>query len=113
MVTTFDRAGLARRVFAGEGADERIAAQRDHSTAPRAAFRDPERCPQGSLAVYDIRLVEGDYATVLTPSSSSMPLSRSVSHAWRAGVAPEDAGSVRIRAQAPIARRADRARVDR
>ena len=62
---TLDRAGLARRVFAGEGADERVAALNaiTHPAIERRAWEILNAAPAGTLAVYDIPLlVEGDYA---------------------------------------------------
>ena len=52
---TLDRAGLARRVFAGEGANERVAALNaiTHPAIERRAWEILSAAPAGSLAVYD------------------------------------------------------------
>lgn len=100
---TLDRAGLARRVFAGEGADERVAALNaiTHPAIERRAWEILNAAPAGSLAVYDIPLlVEGDYAdrfdaVVIVDA----PIEERVARLEGRGVAPEDARA-RIRAQA-------------
>ena len=100
---TLDRAGLARRVFAGEGADERVAALNaiTHPAIERRAWEILNAAPAGSLAVYDIPLlVEGDYAdrfdaVVIVDA----PVEERVARLGGRGVASEDARS-RIRAQA-------------
>ena len=100
---TLDRAGLARRVFAGEGADERIAALNaiTHPAIERRAWEILNATPAGSLAVYDIPLlVEGDYAdrfdaVVIVDA----PVEERVARLEGRGVPPEDARA-RIRAQA-------------
>ncbi len=100
---TLDRAGLARRVFAGEGADERVAALNaiTHPAIERRAWEILNAAPAGSLAVYDIPLlVEGDYAdrfdaVVIVDA----PVEERVARLEGRGVPPEDARA-RIRAQA-------------
>ena len=100
---TLDRACLARRVFAGEGADERVAALNaiTHPAIERRAWEILNAAPAGSLAVYDIPLlVEGDYAdrfdaVVIVDA----PIEERVARLEGRGVAPEDARA-RIRAQA-------------
>lgn len=100
---TLDRAGLARRVFAGEGADERVAALNaiTHPAIERRAWEILSTAPAGSLAVYDIPLlVEGDYAdrfdaVVIVDA----PVEQRVARLEGRGVPPEDARA-RIRAQA-------------
>ena len=100
---TLDRAGLARRVFAGEGADERVAALNaiTHPAIERRAWEILNAAPAGALAVYDIPLlVEGDYAdrfdaVVIVDA----PIEERVARLEGRGVAPEDARA-RIRAQA-------------
>lgn len=100
---TLDRAGLARRVFAGEGADERVAALNaiTHPAIERRAWEILNAAPAGSFAVYDIPLlVEGDYAdrfdaVVIVDA----PIEERVARLEGRGVAPEDARA-RIRAQA-------------
>lgn len=100
---TLDRAGLARRVFAGEGADERVAALNaiTHPAIERRAWEILSAAPAGSLAVYDIPLlVEGDYtdrfdAVVMVDA----PVEQRVARLEGRGVPPEDARA-RIRAQA-------------
>lgn len=100
---TLDRAGLARRVFAGEGADERVAALNaiTHPAIERRAWEILNAAPAGSFAVYDIPLlVEGDYAdrfdaVVIVDA----PVEERVARLEGRGVAPEDARA-RIRAQA-------------
>ena len=100
---TLDRAGLARRVFAGEGADERVAALNaiTHPAIEHRAWEILSAAPAGSLAVYDIPLlVEGDYAdrfdaVVIVDA----PIEERVARLEGRGVAPEDARA-RIRAQA-------------
>jgi len=100
---TLDRAGLARRVFAGEGADERVAALNaiTHPAIERCAWEILNAAPAGSLAVYDIPLlVEGDYAdrfdaVVIVDA----PVEERVARLEGRGVVPEDARA-RIRAQA-------------
>ena len=100
---TLDRAGLARRVFAGEGADECVAALNaiTHPAIERRAWEILSAAPAGSLAVYDIPLlVEGDYAdrfdaVVIVDA----PLDVRIKRLEGRGVPPEDARA-RIRAQA-------------
>lgn len=100
---TLDRAGLARRVFAGEGADERVAALNaiTHPAIERRAWEILSAAPAGTLAVYDIPLlVEGDYAdrfdaVVIVDA----PVEQRVARLEGRGVPPEDARA-RIRAQA-------------
>lgn len=100
---TLDRAGLARRVFAGEGADERVAALNaiTHPAIERRAWEILSAAPAGTLAVYDIPLlVEGDYAdrfdaVVIVDA----PVEERVARLEGRGVPPEDARA-RIRAQA-------------
>ena len=100
---TLDRAGLARRVFAGEGANERVAALNaiTHPAIERRAWEILSAAPAGSLAVYDIPLlVEGDYAdrfdaVVIVDA----PVKQRVARLEGRGVPPEDARA-RIRAQA-------------
>ncbi|WP_448756735.1 dephospho-CoA kinase [Actinomyces sp.] len=100
---TLDRAGFARRVFAGEGADERVAALNaiTHPAIERRAWEILNAAPAGSLAVYDIPLlVEGDYAdrfdaVVIVDA----PVEERVARLEGRGVPPEDARA-RIRAQA-------------
>lgn len=100
---TLDRAGLARRVFAGEGADERVTALNaiTHPAIERRAWEILSAAPAGSLAVYDIPLlVEGDYAdrfdaVVIVDA----PVEQRVARLEGRGVPPEDARA-RIRAQA-------------
>ena len=85
---TLDRAGLARRVFAGEGADERVAALNaiTHPAIERRAWEILNAAPAGSLAVYDIPLLaEGDYADRF---DAVVIVDAPVSHAWRAGEYP-------------------------
>ena len=90
---TLDRAGLARRVFAGEGADERVAALNaiTHPAIERRAWEILNAAPAGSLAVYDIPLlVEGDYAdrfdaVVIVDA----PVEERVARLEGRGVAPE------------------------
>ena len=100
---TLDRAGLARRVFAGENADERVAAL-NAITLPvieARAWSILRGAPQGALAVYDIPLlIEGDYAdrfdaVVIVDA----PVEERVKRLEGRGVPPEDARA-RIRAQA-------------
>ena len=105
---TLDRAGLARRVFAGEGADERVAALNaiTHPAIERRAWEILSAAPAGSLAVYDIPLlVEGDYAdrfdaVVIVDA----PVEQRVARLEGRGVPPEDARA-RIRAQASSCQR--------
>ena len=100
---TLDRAGLARRVFAGEGADERVAALNaiTHPAIERRAWEILSAAPAGTLAVYDIPLlVEGDYAdrfdaVVIVDA----PVEQRVACLEGRGIPPEDARA-RIRAQA-------------
>ena len=100
---TLDRAGLARRVFAGEGADERVAALNaiTHPAIGRRAWEILSAAPAGTLAVYDIPLlVEGDSAdrfdaVVIVDA----PVEQRVARLEGRGVPPEDARA-RIRAQA-------------
>jgi len=100
---TLDRACLARRVFAGEGADERVAALNaiTHPAIERRSWEILSAAPAGTLAVYDIPLlVEGDYAdrfdaVVIVDA----PVEQRVARLEGRGVPPEDA-CARIRAQA-------------
>lgn len=100
---TLDRAVLARRVFAGEGADERVAALNaiTHPAIERRAWEILSAAPAGTLAVYDIPLlVEGDYAdrfdaVVIVDA----PVEQRVACLEGRGIPPEDARA-RIRAQA-------------
>lgn len=100
---TLDRAGLARRVFAGEGSAERVAAL-NAITLPvieARAWSILRGAPQGALAVYDIPLlIEGDHAqrfdaVVIVDA----PLDVRIKRLEGRGVPPEDARA-RIRAQA-------------
>ena len=98
---TLDRAGLARRVFAGEGADERVAALNaiTHPAIERRAWEILNAAPAGTLAVYDIPLlVEGDYAdrfdaVVIVDA----PVEQRVARLEGRGVPPEDARARRPR----------------
>lgn len=100
---TLDRAGLARRVFAGENADERVAALNDitHPAIERRAWEILGGAPEGAVAVYDIPLlIEGDHAqrfdaVVIVDA----PLDVRIKRLEGRGVPPEDARA-RIRAQA-------------
>ena len=100
---TLDRAGLARRVFAGEGSAERVAALNaiTHPAIEARAWEILGGAPEGAVAVYDIPLlVEGDYAdrfdaVVIVDA----PIEERVARLEGRGVAPEDARA-RIRAQA-------------
>jgi dephospho-coA kinase len=100
---TLDRAGLARRVFAGEGAEERVAALNaiTHPAIERRAWQILSAAPAGSLAVYDVPLllegagVERFDAVVIVDA----PLEARIARLERRGVSPEDARA-RIRAQA-------------
>ena len=100
---TLDRPGLARRVFAGEGSAERVAALNaiTHPAIEARAWEILSAAPAGSLAVYDIPLlVEGDYAdrfdaVVIVDA----PLDVRIKRLEGRGVPPEDARA-RIRAQA-------------
>ena len=100
---TLDRAGLARRVFAGEGADERVAALNaiTHPAIERRAWEILSAAPAGSIAVYDIPLlVEGDYADRFDALVIvDAPVEQRVARLEGRGVPPEDARA-RIRAQA-------------
>lgn len=100
---TLDRAGLARRVFAGEGSSERVAAL-NAITHPAIEARAREilgGAPEGAVAVYDIPLlIEGDHAqrfdaVVIVDA----PLDVRIKRLEGRGVPPEDARA-RIRAQA-------------
>ena len=100
---TLDRAGLARRVFAGEGSAERVAAL-NAITLPAIEARAWEilgGAPEGAVAVYDIPLlVEGDYAdrfdaVVIVDA----PIEERIARLEARGVPAEDAHA-RIRAQA-------------
>lgn len=100
---TLDRAGLARRVFAGEGSAERVAAL-NAITHPAIEARAREilgGAPEGAVAVYDIPLlIEGDHAqrfdaVVIVDA----PLDVRIKRLEGRGVPPEDARA-RIRAQA-------------
>lgn len=105
---SLDRAGLARRVFAGEGADERIAALNaiTHPAIEQRAWEILNGAPDGSVAVYDIPLlVEGDHAqhfdaVVIVDA----PIEERIKRLEGRGVAPEDARA-RIRAQASSCQR--------
>ena len=100
---TLDRAGLARRVFAGEGSAERVAALNaiTHPAIEARAWEILGGAPEGAVAVYDIPLlVEGDYAdrfdaVVIVDA----PLDVRIKRLEGRGVPPEDARA-RIRAQA-------------
>ena len=100
---TLDRAGLARRVFAGEGADERVAALNaiTHPAIERRAWEILSAAPAGSFAVYDIPLlVEGDYADRFDAVVIvDVPVEERIARLEGRGVPPEDARA-RIRAQA-------------
>ena len=100
---TLDRAGLARRVFAGEGANERVAALNaiTHPAIERRAWEILSAAPAGSIAVYDIPLlVEGDYADRFDAVVIvDVPVEQRVARLEGRGVPPEDARA-RIRAQA-------------
>lgn len=100
---TLDRAGLARRVFAGEGADERVVALNaiTHPAIERRAWEILSAAPAGSLAIYDIPLlVEGDYADLFDAVVIvDAPVEERVARLGGRGVPPEDARA-RIRAQA-------------
>lgn len=100
---TLDRAGLARRVFAGEGADERVAALNaiTHPAIERRAWEILSAAPAGTLAVYDIPLlVEGNYADRFDAVVIvNAPVEQRVARLEGRGVPPEDARA-RIRAQA-------------
>ena len=100
---TLDRAGLAQRVFAGEGSQERVA-RLNAITLPvieSRAWSILRGAPDGAIAVYDIPLlIEGDYvsrfdAVVIVDA----PIEERVKRLEGRGVAPEDARA-RIRAQA-------------
>lgn len=103
-----DRSGLARRVFAGEGAEERIAALNaiTHPAIEQRAWEILNGAPEGSVAVYDIPLlVEGDHAehfdaVVIVDA----PIEERIKRLEGRGVAPEDARA-RIRAQASSCQR--------
>ena len=105
---SLDRALLASRVFAGEGADERVARLNaiTHPVIEERAWSILRGAPEGSLAVYDIPLlVEGDHAdrfdaVVIVDA----PLEERVKRLEGRGVAPEDARA-RIRAQASLQQR--------
>ena len=100
---TLDRAGLARRVFAGENANERVAALNaiTHPAIERRAWQILSAAPAGSLAVYDVPLlVEGAGAerfdaVVIVDA----PIEARIARLEGRGVPPEDARA-RIRAQA-------------
>lgn len=100
---TLDRAGLARRVFVGEGADKRVAALNaiTHPAIERRAWQILSAAPTGSLAVYDVPLlVEGAGAerfdaVVIVDA----PIEERIRRLEGRGVPPEDARA-RIRAQA-------------
>ncbi|MEE0238504.1 MAG: dephospho-CoA kinase [Pauljensenia sp.] len=100
---TLDRAGLARRVFAGEGAEERVAALNaiTHPAIERRAWQILSAAPAGSLAVYDVPLLlegagaERFDAVVIVDA----PLEARIARLERRGVSPEDARA-RIAAQA-------------
>ena len=95
--------GLARRVFAGEGAEERVAALNaiTHPAIERRAWQILSAAPAGSLAVYDVPLLlEGvgaerfDVVVIV-----DAPLEARIARLEGRGVSPEDARA-RIRAQA-------------
>ncbi|MFQ7930033.1 MAG: dephospho-CoA kinase [Pauljensenia sp.] len=100
---TLDRAGLARRVFAGEGSAERVAALNaiTHPAIEARAWEILGGAPEGAVAVYDIPLlIEGDHAqrfdaVVIVDA----PLDVRIKRLEGRGVPPEDARA-RIRAQA-------------
>ena len=100
---SLDRALLASRVFAGEGADERVARLNaiTHPAIAARAWSILRGAPEGVLAVYDIPLlIEGDHAdrfdaVVIVDA----PVEERVKRLEGRGVAPEDARA-RIRAQA-------------
>ena len=100
---SLDRALLASRVFAGEGADERVAQLNaiTHPLIEARAWSILRGAPEGSLAVYDIPLlIEGDHAdrfdaVVIVDA----PIEERVKRLEGRGVAPDDARA-RIRAQA-------------
>lgn len=100
---TLDRAGLARRVFAGEGSAERVAALNaiTHPAIEARAWEILGGAPEGAVAVYDIPLlVEGDYAdrfdaVVIVDA----PIEERIARLEARGVPAEDAHA-RIRAQA-------------
>ena len=99
---TLDRAGLARRVFAGEGSAERVAALNaiTHPAIEARAWEILGGAPEGAVAVYDIPLlIEGDHAqrfdaVVIVDA----PLDVRIKRLEGRGVPPEDARA-RIRAQ--------------
>ncbi len=100
---TLDRAGLARRVFAGEGSAERVAALNaiTHPAIEARAWEILGGAPEGAVAVYDIPLlIEGDHAqrfdAVIIVDA---PLNVRITRLEGRGVPPEDARA-RIRAQA-------------
>ena len=105
---SLDRGGLARRVFTGEGSDERIAALNaiTHPAIEQRAWEILNGAPDGSVAVYDIPLlVEGDGAehfdaVVIVDA----PIEERITRLESRGVAPEDARA-RIRAQASSCQR--------
>ena len=100
---TLDRSGLARRVFAGEGSAERVAALNaiTHPAIEARAWEILGGAPEGAVAVYDIPLlIEGDHAqrfdaVVIVDA----PLDVRIKRLEGRGVPPEDARA-RIRAQA-------------
>ena len=100
---SLDRALLASRVFAGEGADERVARLNaiTHPAIAARAWSILRGAPEGVLAVYDIPLlIEGDHAdrfdaVVIVDA----PVEERVKRLEGRGVTPEDARA-RIRAQA-------------
>ena len=100
---TLDRAGLARRVFAGEGAEERVVALNaiTHPAIERRAWEILSAAPAVSLAIYDIPLlVEGAWATFFDAVVIvDAPLEARIARLGGRGVPPEDARA-RIRAQA-------------
>ena len=100
---TLSEVARASRVFAGEGADERVARLNaiTHPAIAARAWSILRGAPEGVLAVYDIPLlIEGDHAdrfdaVVIVDA----PIEERVKRLEGRGVTPEDARA-RIRAQA-------------
>ena len=100
---TLDRAGLAQRVFTGEGSQERVARLNaiTHPAIEARAWSILRGAPDGAIAVYDIPLlIEGDYvsrfdAVVIVDA----PIEERIARLEARGVPAEDAHA-RIRAQA-------------